>query len=338
VVELADRYLIFARGYYIRDGQPTRHLAEIKRALTRVKDVFGLMPAREFGPKALKALREELVEAGLSRPYVNAIVDRIRRMFKWGVAEELVPPTTYQALQALVGLKRGRTAAREPKPILPVADATVDATLPYLPAVVADMVRLQRLTGCRPGEVCQLRPCDVDRSGDVWTYRPARHKTDYRGRERVIYIGPKAQAILRHYLLRAADAYCFSPADSEAKRLEALHATRRTPLSCGNRPRPRRRTLGDRYSKEAYINAIKRGVRRANRKILDDATEAGVQDPALVSQWRPNQLRHSAASEIRKQYGLEAAQVILGHAKADITQVYAERDSQLAAAVALKIG
>ncbi len=49
----------------------------------------------------------------------------------------------------------------------------MDSTLPYLPAVVADMVRFQRLTGARPGEVCQLRPCDVDWSGDVWEYRPS---------------------------------------------------------------------------------------------------------------------------------------------------------------------
>lgn len=41
--------------------------------------------------------------------------------------------------------------------------------------------------------------------------------------------------------------------------------------------------------------------------------------------WRPHQLRHTAATEIRAKFGLEAAQTVLGHAKADITQVYAER-------------
>ncbi len=56
---------------------------------------------------------------------------------------------------------------------MPVEDSTVEATLPYLSAVVADMIRLQRLTGMRPGEVCAVRPCDVDRSEEVWTYRPA---------------------------------------------------------------------------------------------------------------------------------------------------------------------
>jgi len=49
-------------------------------------------------------------------------------------------------------------------------------------------------------------------------------------------------------------------------------------------------------------------------------------------------LRHSAATEIRRQFGLEAAQTVLGHAKADITQVYAERDLSLAAEVMRRIG
>ena len=49
-----------------------------------------------------------------------------------------------------------------------------------------------------------------------------------------------------------------------------------------------------------------------------------------MEKWCPNRLRHSAATEIRKQYGLEAAQVVLGHAAADVTQVYAERDLELA--------
>ncbi len=54
--------------------------------------------------------------------------------------------------------------------------------------------------------------------------------------------------------------------------------------------------------------------------------------------WFPNQLRHSAATEIRKRFGLEAAQTVLGHSKADVTQVYAERDYGLAANVIRQIG
>src|SRR5207302_2075776 len=54
--------------------------------------------------------------------------------------------------------------------------------------------------------------------------------------------------------------------------------------------------------------------------------------------WHPNQLRHSYATKVRKDHGLEAVQVLLGHSRADVTQVYAERNENLAAAVAAKIG
>ncbi len=134
----------------------------------------------------------------------------------------------------IAGLRRGRTEARETVPILPVKDSTVDATLPHMPTVVADMVRLQRLTGCRPAEVCTLRPCDLDRSGEVWTYKPDSHKTEHYGPDRTIFIGPQAQEILLRYSDRETQTCCFRPCDSEAKRRAENEAHRKTPLSCGN--------------------------------------------------------------------------------------------------------
>jgi integrase len=131
-------------------------------------------------------------------------------MFCWTCSEELLPASIDHALKTVKGLQKGRTEAREPDPIGPVSDQVVDATLDYLPAVIADLVRLQRLTGARPGEICQLRPGDVDRRGEIWEYRPATHKSEHYGKERTIYIGPKGQAILLPYLLRPADAFCFS--------------------------------------------------------------------------------------------------------------------------------
>jgi hypothetical protein len=42
--------------------------------------------------------------------------------------------------------------------------------------------------------------------------------------------------------------------------------------------------------------------------------------------------------DIRARYGLEAAQVILGHSRTDVTQVYAERDLAKAVEVMREIG
>ena len=110
--------------------------------------------------------------------YINDHTQRIRRMFKWAAGNELITFDVYQRLTTVSGLRKGRTEARETAPFLPIEYSTVEATLPHLPAVVADMVRIQRLTGCWPGEVCAVRPCDVDTEGDVWPYRPESHNTE----------------------------------------------------------------------------------------------------------------------------------------------------------------
>jgi integrase len=124
-----------------------------------------------------------MIDAGNSRRYVNENVHRIRKVFRWAASEQLVSPTVFQALNTVEGLRKGHTSAREGRTVVAVSDEVVDATIPYLSPVVADMVRLQRLTGSRPGEICALRPCDLDRSGQVWTYVPAEHKTEHLGRE-----------------------------------------------------------------------------------------------------------------------------------------------------------
>jgi integrase len=272
---------------------------------------------------------------------VNSNVGRIRRMFKWAASEELIPESVWRALQTVDGLRKGKSAARETEPVLPVADDVVEATLPYLPPIVADMVRLQQLTGCRPAEVCLLRPADVDTAGDVWAFVPPTHKTEHHGRPRIIFIGPRGQAILRKYLLRDKAAYCFSPVESERQRLAIRHEQRVTPLHYGNRPGmrwdKRRRRFNDRYAVAAYRRAITRAVDLANRDRAKQAETSG-EDPSLLSHWAPNQLRHTKATEIRAQFGVDAAATVLGHSKPDTTLIYAERDLALAKRIMREVG
>ncbi len=326
IVELIARWWKHAKQHYRRNGKATGTEANFKPALTLLKERYGHTEAGKFGPLALKSLRQKWIETGGSRRYVNDNVARVRQIFKWGVSEELVPPAVHQALACVSGLQQGRTEARESAPIMPVADAIVEQTLAHLPAVVADMIRLQRLTGARPGEVCILRPCDVDTTSDVWSYRPESHKTQHHGRERVIFVGPKAQDVLRPYLLRDKEVYCFSPADSERKRRAEQHEQRVTLLSCGSKPgsnrkRSPKRSAGDCYTNDSYRRAI-------HRACLNND----------IPKWAPNQLRHTAGTEVRRLYGLEGAQVVLGHSQANITQVYAERDHQKAADIMREVG
>lgn len=360
MVELIAAYLRFATGYYRKDGKSTSEIQAIKSALRPVKVLYGRHPARDFGPTALQCVRQKMIEAGWASGTINSHVSRIRRMFRWGVAQELIPPTSIHSLIAVDGLRAGRTEARETLPVPPVDDAVVDATLAHLPDMIADMVRFQRLTGMRPEEVCILRPGDLDRTGDIWQFRPATHKTIHRGRERVVFIGPLAQAILLPYLKREPHTYCFRPCESEAKRRARRHAERQTPLTFGNRPgtnrhRVPKRQPGERYAVDAYRRAIHRACDTAFpptgdiarspgesmtawRGRLTDAQTTALDEWQSDHRWSPNQLRHSAATEIRRKFGLEAAATVLGHVKADVTQIYAERDYRLAANVARQMG
>ena len=340
VTEVVLRYWKFAQKHYRKNGKPTTSLDEVKQSLRPVRKLYGDTPAAEFGPKALKVCRRKMMEGKVCRRTVNDRVARIKLMFKWAVAEELVPPSVYQGLQAVAGLQKGRSEAPDHAPVKPVDDSIVDATIPFLPPVVDDMVRFQRLTGARPDEVCQLRPCDLDRSAEVWEYRPGHHKTEHHERKRVVLIGPKAHEVLLPYLLRAATTYCFSPAESDAKRKELMRARRKTKVQPSQIDRSKpgaKRKPGKHYTTCSYRRAIHKTVDRINRKRTKEAAQSGAK-PELLPKWSPNRIRHSVATDIRRRFGLEAAQVILGHSKADVTQVYAERDLDLARRVIGEVG
>ena len=360
VVEVAAQFMRWARGYYIKHGRPTSEPGNIVLALRPLKELYGRTKAVDFGPRALKAVRQKMVDRGWTRKYINKHVDRIKRMFKWAVAEELVPPKVYQGLRAVAGLKFGRCSAPDRAPIQPAPVELIEPVKRHVSRQVAAMINLQLLTGARPGEIVIMRPRDLDRDGPVWVYRPAEHKTEHHGHGRVIFVGPKAQEIIQPFLLRVQDAYCFSPAEAEAERRRELHLDRTTPITQGNAPGTNRRdkpihSPGDRYTSGSYRRAIGRGLERAfpppgDLAKRDDETWAGYQSRLTKDQevelkrwrrahhWHPHQLRHNYATYVRKEFGLEAAQILLGHSKADVTQVYAERDMNRATAVAAKIG
>jgi integrase len=324
--EMLAGYLRFAQGYYILGGKPTREVQCLKIAMRPLKQLYGRTSVVDFGPIALKAVRDKMIEYGWVRTSVNHHISRLRRIFKWAVENELVAPSILHGLQAVTGLKYGRSTAEESEPIRPVADAFVDAVIAKVSPPVAAMIELQRLTGMRSGEVVVMRGCDIDMTGAVWIYRPASHKNRWRGHERCVYLGPKAQQIIRHYLKPNIESPLFSPADAVVAKIDERGRNRVTPLTCGNRPGSNRkanpkRKPGDSYDIAAYRRAINRGCKRAD-----------------VPHWHPHQLRHNHATALRRQYGLEVARILLGHKTAAVTEIYAEADQQKAVEIAAKIG
>jgi integrase len=351
VSELLKAFKNHAQSYYgtSREEEHYRH------ALRPLRKMYGDTDAAVFGPLKLKALRETMIdgdrvklaklgEMAWSRNYANRQISRIKHVFKWGVEYELIPASVHHALSAVAGLRYGRTDARETEPVQPVADEIVDATLPHLSNVVRTMVQVQRLTGARPGEVCAMKIGEIDRSGPVWSYRLPKHKTAHLGNDRIVQIGPKAQAVLSPFLMKLdPTAHVFSPAAAKEEMKQRRADARKTPLSCGNKPGSNRQRRPGRLAGEFYIVA---SYRRAIARACDDAFPAPAEmvKPEEIRQWRcdrrwhPHQLRHSAATQIRAAFGIEAAQHTLGHKKIDITAMYAEKNAAVARQVAAQIG
>lgn len=308
VAILAARYDAHARTYYQKAGKPTAQYERVRRSMTLAVETYANLPAADFGPLALSGVREAMVRLGWSRKHVNSCVGCIKRAWRWAASMQLVGPAAYDALRTLDGLRAGRTAARETPPVGPVADDVVEQTLPHLQPETADMVRLQRLTAMRAGEVCILRAEEIDRSGEVWLWRPADHKTAHAGKGRVVLFGPRAQVILALHLavVGAEGGYVFSP----RRVVERLQAElRREKKLTGKSGSLSKRPPGERYTSNSYQRAIRKACDRAG-----------------VVPWHSNMLRHAAATAIRAAFGLEAAQHVLGHSRADVTQTYAERD------------
>ena len=166
--ELLLAYFRHVQTYYVKDGQPTSEQDNIRQALRFIRQLYGTSPAADFGPMALKNVRQAMIDAGRSRKLINKDVNRIRQMFGWAVENELLPVAVAQALREVKGLRRGRSAARETAPVMPVSEEHIRAILPHLSPQVAAMVRLQHLCGARPQEIISIRPCEIVTDGDVW--------------------------------------------------------------------------------------------------------------------------------------------------------------------------
>lgn len=359
VADLVDAWLDWAKGYY-PDAKEYKHCGAA--AAAALEEHAGTLLS-SFGPRILKQVRTAMVARGWSRPYVNRQVKRLRRMFRWGVEHEFCSPVILEGLRAVAPLREGRTSAPEPTPVTPVDPAMVAAVLPHCSPVVAAMIQLQELTGMRSKNLCHLTPGQIDQDGDVWWYRPRKHKSSWRGKSLGVPLGPRAQALLKPYLDRDPGTPCFSPLESEAWRLATMRSARKTKVqpSQENRAKPRRqRPRRDHYTTTSYYRAVQYACERAfdmphelrripktirvGGKVVPLSDEERARRQRLATAWRqehcwhPHQLRHSVATAVRKRYGLEAAQVYLGHATADVTQVYAERDLGRATEIAREIG
>ncbi len=317
----------------------------LRTAMRIVRELYGGTQAAAFTPPCLELCREAMIDRGWSRKSINRQVGRIRQVFKFGASRGLIDVRVYDALRTVAALRRGRSNAREPKPVRPVRQDMIDATLAHLSPPVAALVRVQLLTGARSGELCIMRPCDIDRTGKVWAYRPTDHKTAHHGHDRTIYIGPAAQVIVAPLLNnRPPASFVFSPHDAQGRPATKARLSRYTPQTYHRAvvrgcdlayPPPddlaRRRVKAPGHKRERWETNVE------YRKRLGDRW-AELQSWRKDHRWHPHQLRHNAATRLRAEFGIEMARIILGHKTIDVTAGYAEADAKLAREAMLKIG
>ncbi len=303
LAEVVDRFLTSLE----RRGESTSELTHYRIALSQAIEVFGRSPAAAFGRAELRAVAEEMAKSRRwGRRTLNAYLQRIRRALREAAHQGLVPIEVSTQLIDPKGINISAREARafdlpEPRDVRPVSAAVIDATCEELPQTLAALVRLQRLTGARCGELVQLTAGLIDREPElppgapagVWTFEPPEHKTADRGQSRTIYIGPAAQRLLGPFILKTQGPD------------EPVFATRE------GRP----------YSTRSVTQAIKRACARAG-----------------VEKWTAHRLRHTAATEIRRQYGIEGSRVTLEHSDAATTTIYAERDRAAAFKIASEVG
>lgn len=325
ISQLSIAYVKHAKSYYVKNGRITSEVSNIQVALRPLVKLHGKGLVAEFGPTKLKQARELMIQNGIVRKSINRGIGRIKRMFRWGVENEMVSTNVLAAINSVPGIRYGRTTAVEADPVKPVPDEHIAAIENRVNRFIWGMVQLQLATGMRPGEVRLMRMSDIDMSGEVWEYRPQEHKTEHHGRQRLIFIGPRGQEILKPFLVADPEKYLFAPVSAEKERSEERRSNRETPMTPSQGARTQKlerlRKPGKCYTVTSYGRAIRNACKAGN-----------------IPVWSPNQLRHNAATELRKKYDIETVRTILGHATGFTTEVYAELDFAKAKTVVAKIG
>jgi integrase len=312
--------------------------------------LFGALPVAKFRPLNLLTVQEAMASGswlnekerqqktkenrpiGMARTTVNSHTERIKRLWRWASSPADLLPESYplHKLLEVRGLTPGDYAARETEEVTPVEVSLVEATIPLLPPVAADLLRVLLLAGCRVGELCRMKGKELDTSGPVWLFRPAKFKGQHRAKgkkkvaPRIIAIGPRCQLILRRYLKDDPEAYMFSPAEQDLQLRAAKRARRKTkvyPSEVGRVKRRPKRKPGAKFNHNTLNWSIRRACKRGK-----------------IDRWHCHQLRHSAALLVRREIGVDSARAAMGHKNIDQTEHYAGRDLEQAKEVAKKIG
>ncbi len=298
VEELCDKYMEWAATYYRdSDGNTTKTVACTRCALREFREMFGRRRVADLEHADMIDLREVVIGKGLGRKTVNERLATVKRMVSWALEENLIYAQTKSELTQIALEKRRRSRARDEKVVRAAPREDVEAVAAAVAPSLGDMIRVHMLTGMRPEEICSMRWADIEKRGDVWIYRPAHHKNEWRMQPRAVVIGPRAQGLISRR--KGEGEFVFSPKVAQGERFEEMRRNRKSKVQpsqvCRAKEEPMR-TPGQCWTPDTYRRAV-------NRKC----------EQLGIAKWNPNQLRHSCATEVRRVYGLDAARAVLGH-------------------------
>ena len=331
--EVAAAYLDYAESRFF-DTQYT-HFEHYRMALGFAVKLYGDLPVDELSPLKLKTIRDTMlqeVQKGnpskqrFSRNVINQYINRVRTVISWGVENELVSVGTLHALRTVKALPKGTPGTRETKRRGAVPDYVIARTLPFLPPVIAAIVQIQRMTGCRPSEILKMRVGDIERNREsgLWHYIIDKHKTErHTGREKIIPLSKPIQELLAPYLVgKTAEQAVFSPAQAMKERYAEKRANRKTKISPSQIAKDVARAANPKqycefYDDSSYRNAIEYAIEKANRQLPPDEQ---------IPHWTPYQIRHTAGTVTSRTEGREKAQALLGHATIETTNIYDHSD------------
>lgn len=328
VTDLYREFHDYAVARYRRDdGTSTTEVKSFKQSMRPFIRRYGNMKVDLVGQAEIKAVRAEMVAAGLARKTINQRIGRIRRVFRWGVSEQKVDAAVVTRLGSVRDLEAGYSGLVDSDPPGAVPLAVVEATLPFLNRHHQAMVRLQLATGARPGEACAIKGADIDQNGvarlkqhevklkgGAWVWQPSWWKSKRRGKILIYALGPKARELLQPWLRADASECLFQPGEARDE-----HDRQRTAAAKRKRTAApsRARKFRPCYSGATYGKAIAEAAARAG-----------------VEHWRPNQLRKLVASQTDQAENIESSRKRLGHSSIATTEMYIERDLKDAARMA----
>jgi len=364
VEELIARFWLYAEGRYrTAEGKPTKELINYRAALRPLRRLCGDLPVSEFGPRALREVRDAMASGswmtddekaetrargwkiGWCRRVVNRNLVRLRTFLRWCETEELLEESRVSSLCKVRGLELGEQAVRESPDRLPVPEADLAATLPRLRAVIRALVELQLLTAARPSELVKLTAADLRRDGrfqiggqsvhipGCWVYDPTEHKLAHKKIKRIILFGPRAQEVLAPFSERAENgaAHLFSPRETVASWRETQRQLRKTKVQPCQQKRKAKR---DAWAAQRLRAP---GSHYTVSSYAHAIAAACAKQPAITP-WSPYRLRHNAATRLQEQFGWEVAQLVMGHCSPQTTAIYVTQTWKKAGAAVAEVG